>query len=98
MSRADPLPRLAFLIDADNISSRIAKRLFREITNFGEASVRHIYVNLLKKWLNGWAQILADHAIIPYENFALTAGNNCSNIALVIDAIDLLHSGRFVGF
>jgi len=98
MSRIDPLPRLAVLIDAENISPRIAQRLFEEIATFGEASVRRIYGDFSEERLKGWAQILADHAIIPQQNFALTVGKNGADIALVIDAMDLLHSGRFAGF
>ena len=98
MSRVDPLPRLAILIDAENISPRIAQRLFEEIATFGEASVRRIYGDFSEERLKGWAQILSDHAIIPQQNFALTVGKNGSDIALVIDAMDLLHSGRFAGF
>lgn len=98
MSRAAPLPRLAVLIDAENISPRIAQRLFEEIATFGEASVRRIYGDFSEERLKGWAQILADHAIIPQQNFALTVGKNGSDIALVIDAMDMLHSGRFAGF
>jgi len=98
MSRTAPLPRLAVLIDAENISPRIAPRLFEEIATFGEASVRRIYGDFSEERLRGWAQILADHAIIPQQNFALTAGKNGADIALAIDAMDLLHSGRFAGF
>lgn len=98
MSRADPLPRLAVLIDAENVSPRVAQRLFEEIATFGEASVRRIYGDFSEERLKGWAQILTDHAIIPQQNFALTVGKNGSDIALVIDAMDLLHSGRFAGF
>lgn len=98
MSRADHLPRLAVLIDAENISPRIAQGLFEEIATFGEASVRRIYGDFSEERLKGWAQILADHAIIPQQNFALTVGKNGSDIALVIDAMDLLHSGQFAGF
>lgn len=94
MSRADPLPRLAVLIDAENVSPRIAGRLLEEIATLGEASVRRIYGDFSAEQLKGWAQILADHAIISQQNFALTVGKNGSDIALVIDAMDLLHSGR----
>lgn len=98
MSRADQLPRLAVLIDAENISPRITQRLFEEIATFGEASVRRIYGDFSEERLKGWAQVLADHAIVPQQNFALTVGKNGSDIALVIDAMDLLHSGRLEGF
>ncbi|WP_425506197.1 NYN domain-containing protein [Sphingomonas aerophila] len=89
---------MAVLIDAENISPRIARRLFEEIATFGEASVRRIYGDFSEERLKGWAQILTDHAIIPQQNFALAAGKNGADIALVIDAMDLLHSGRLAGF
>jgi hypothetical protein len=91
-------PRLAVLIDADNASPRIATGLFEEIAKIGEASVRRIYGDFSGTRLKGWADVLATHAIMPHQNFAYTTGKNASDIALVIDAMDLLHSGRFDGF
>ena len=90
--------RLAVLIDADNASSRIATGLFEEIATIGEASVRRIYGDFSGTRLKGWGEVLATHAIMPHQNFANTVGKNASDIALVIDAMDLLHSGRFDGF
>ena len=91
-------PRLAVLIDADNASARIADGLFEEIAKIGEASVRRIYGDFSSSRSKGWADILAKHAIIPQQQFAYTTGKNASDITLVIDAMDLLHSGRFDGF
>ena len=91
-------PRLAVLIDADNASPRIAGGLFEEIAKIGEASVRRIYGDFSGSQLRPWAKILSTHAIMPQQNFAYTPGKNASDIALVIDAMDLLHSGRFEGF
>ena len=90
--------RFAVLIDADNTSPRIAAGLFEEIAKFGEASVRRIYGDFSSSRLKSWAEILQKHAIDPYQQFAYTTGKNASDIALVIDAMDLLHSGRFDGF
>jgi len=90
--------RLAVLIDADNVSPRIAEGLFEEIARIGEASVRRIYGDFSGTGHKAWADILSRHAIIPHQNFAYTKGKNASDIALVIDAMDLLHSGRFDGF
>jgi len=98
MANEPRAPRLAVLIDADNASSRIAPGLFEEIAKIGEASVRRIYGDFSGTRLKGWADILSTHAIMPHQNFAYTAGKNASDIALVIDAMDLLHSGRFDGF
>ncbi len=92
------LPKLAVLIDADNASPRIATGLFEEIATIGEASVRRIYGDFSGTRLKGWADVLSIHAIMPHQNFANTVGKNASDIALVIDAMDLLHSGRFDGF
>lgn len=95
---AEPLPRLAVLIDADNTSPKVAEGLFLEIAKLGEASVRRIYGDFSDDRLKSWAKILAQYAIIPHQQFAYTQGKNSSDIALVIDAMDLLHSGRFDGF
>jgi hypothetical protein len=91
-------PRLAVLIDADNTSAKIADRLFEEIAQLGEASVRRIYGDFTRAGLRGWTDILAKHAIIAHQQFAYVTGKNASDIALVIDAMDLMHSGRFDGF
>lgn len=90
--------KLAVLIDADNASPRIAAGLFEEIASIGEASVRRIYGNFAMPQLKAWSDLLAKFAIIPHQNFSNTVGKNASDIALVIDAMDLLHTGRFDGF
>ena len=94
----DDATRLAVLIDADNTSAKTAEDLFLEIAKIGEASVRRIYGDFSDDQLKGWAKVLQRHAIIPHQQFAYTVGKNSSDIALVIDAMDLLHSGRFDGF
>ena len=91
-------PRFAVLIDADNTSPQIAGGLFEEVAKFGEASVRRIYGDFSNGQLRSWSDILQKHAIDPYQQFAYAKGKNASDIALVIDAMDLLHSGRFDGF
>ena len=91
-------PRLAVLIDADNASAKIADGLFEEIAKFGEASVRWIYGDFSSARFKAWSETLSRHAIIPKQQFAYTTGKNASDITLVIDAMDLLHSGRFDGF
>ena len=91
-------PRLAVLIDAENASARIAEALFSEIATLGDASARRIYGDFSSAQLSGWTKVLARFAIQPQQNFANTKGKNSGDIALVIDAMDLLHSGRFDGF
>jgi uncharacterized LabA/DUF88 family protein len=94
----DRAPRLAVLIDAENASPKIAEALFTEIATLGEASARRIYGDFASAQIAGWIKVLARFAIQPQQNFANTKGKNSGDIALVIDAMDLLHSGRFDGF
>ncbi len=93
----DP-PLLAVLIDADNVPARYVDAIFKEITSFGEPSVRRIYGDFSDTRLKKWSGILADHAIVPIHQPANTVGKNASDIALVIDGMDLLHSGKVGGF
>ena len=96
MPRDNPL--LAVLIDADNTSHKHAKAIFDEIAGFGEASVRRIYGDFSSSHMKGWSNVQAEFGIVPHHQPANTVGKNASDIALVIDAMDLMHSNRFDGF
>lgn len=91
-------PILAVLIDADNSSPKWAEAIFEEIASLGEASVRRIYGDFSRQAMSGWQEKLPALALVPHHQPANTVGKNSSDIALVIDAMDLLHSGRFDGF
>ena len=97
-NEAERASRLAILIDAENVPSRYAAAIFQEVASIGEASARRIYGDFSSDPLKSWTEVLSKHAIIPHQNFPNTAGKNSSDIALIIDAMDLLHSGRFDGF
>ena len=75
-----------------------ADAIFEEVATLGEASVRRIYGDFSTSELKGWQEKLHNHAVQPHQQFAYTKGKNSSDIALVIDAMDLLHTGRFGGF
>jgi NYN domain/OST-HTH/LOTUS domain len=90
--------RLAVLIDAENAQATIADALFAEIAKLGVASVKRIYGDFTHPGLGGWRGKLAEHSIEPVQQFSNTKGKNASDIALIIDAMDLLHSRRFEGF
>jgi hypothetical protein len=94
----EPAKKLAVLIDADNTSPKVADGLFEEVAKIGEASLRRIYGDFSRGQLAGWEKVLARHAILAQQQFAYTTGKNSTDITLVIDAMDLLHSGRFDGF
>jgi hypothetical protein len=89
---------LAVLIDADNVPASYAEAIFEEIASFGEASIRRIYGDFARDGLRGWSKKLANLAIVPMQAPSNTRGKNSSDIALVIDAMDILHTGRFDGF
>ena len=91
-------PLLAVLIDADNTSPKHAGAIFDEIASLGEASVRRCYGDFSSQQMAGWNKVQAEHGIVPHHSPANTVGKNSSDIALVIDAMDILHSGRFDGF
>lgn len=95
---ANETPLLAVLIDADNTSYKHAEAIFDEIAGFGEASVRRIYGDFSSSHMKGWSNVQAEFGIVPHHQPANTVGKNASDIALVIDAMDLMHSARFDGF
>lgn len=91
-------PRLAVLIDADNVPAGYAEAIFEEITALGEASVRRIYGDWSAQRLGGWAKKVAALGLVADQQFSNTKGKNASDIGLVIAAMDFLHSGLFDGF
>lgn len=95
----EPMPlRLAVLIDADNASAKIADSLFTHIAKLGEASVRRLYGDFSGGQAKVWEGARVKHAIVPHQQFANVPGKNATDIALVIDAMDLLHAGGLDGF
>jgi len=94
----DTQKRLAVLIDADNAQASIIEGLFEEIAKFGVASVKRIYGDWTQPNLGSWKKVLLDHSIQPVQQFAYTRGKNATDSALIIDAMDLLYTGRFDGF
>ena len=91
-------PRLAVLIDADNVPAGYAEAIFEEIAALGEASVRRIYGDWSATRLGAWARKVAALGLVADQQFSNTKGKNASDIGLVIAAMDFLHSGLFDGF
>jgi uncharacterized LabA/DUF88 family protein len=97
-ARTTSQPRFAVLIDADNAQAGVIDGLLAEVAKYGEATTRRIYGDFTSNQLSSWKKVIQPHAIKPVQQFAYTTGKNASDITLVIDAMDLLHSGRFDGF
>ena len=89
---------LAVLIDADNTSARYAQAIFEEIVTLGEANVRRIFGDFSSSRLAGWDGAIKSLAILQNQQRSNTTGKNAADIALVIDAMDLMHKGKLDGF
>lgn len=90
--------QLAVLIDADNASVTHLDKLLSEIATLGKASVRRAYGDWTRPQLNSWKNVLLSHSIQPIQQFNYTTGKNATDASLIIDAMDLLYTGRFDGF
>jgi uncharacterized LabA/DUF88 family protein len=89
---------LALLIDVDNVSPKIVVGLMAEVVNYGTASVKRIYGDWTSPSLKSWKGCLLNHSITPIQQFAYTSGKNSTDGAMIIDAMDLLYTGRFSSF
>ena len=89
---------LAVLIDADNTSARYAHAIFEEIVKLGEANVRRIYGDFSGSRLSSWDGAIQSLAILQHQQRSNTTGKNAADIALVIDAMDLVHKKTLGGF
>jgi uncharacterized LabA/DUF88 family protein len=90
--------RLAVLIDADNAQPTMIEELLAEVAKYGTAHVKRAYGDWTGTSLKGWKDQLLAQSIQPIQQFAYTRGKNATDTAMVIDAMDLLYSGRFDGF
>ena len=89
--------RLAVLIDADNAQASVIEGLLAEVAKFGLASVKRIYGDFTTQQQGQWKRVLLKHSISPVQQFAYTSGKNATDSALIIDAMDLMYTGRFDG-
>lgn len=90
--------RLAILIDADNIPYSNVKGMMEEIAKYGTPTFKRIYGDWTKPTLTGWKNVLLENAITPIQQYSYTTGKNASDSALIIDAMDILYTGRVDGF
>jgi Fe-S-cluster formation regulator IscX/YfhJ len=90
--------RLAVLIDADNIPHRLVGGILEEIAKYGIPTFKRIYADWTKPHVVGWKSELLNHAITPIQQYSYTTGKNSSDSALIIDAMDILYTGRVDGF
>lgn len=90
--------KLAVLIDGDNIPSAYIKEMMEEIAKYGNPTVKRIYGDWTKPNLSKWKNLLLQNAITPIQQYGYTTGKNATDSAMIIDAMDLLYSGKVNGF
>ena len=96
--KSEIIQKLAILIDADNAQPSIIEGLLSEIAKYGTANVKRIYGDWTSQGLKGWKDVLLEYSIQPIQQFGYTSGKNATDSALIIDAMDLLYTGKFDGF
>lgn len=90
--------QLAVLIDADNIPSRYIKDMMEEVAKYGSPTFKRIYGDWTRPNLAGWKQVLLEYAFTPIQQYSYTTGKNATDSAMIIDAMDILYTGRVTGF
>jgi hypothetical protein len=90
--------RLAVLIDAENVPYSGIKRMLEEIAKYGTPTFKRIYADWTKPSVSGWKNVLLENAITPVQQYSYTSGKNSTDSALIIDAMDILYTGRVEGF
>ncbi|QJB34387.1 NYN domain-containing protein [Chitinophaga oryzae] len=90
--------RLAVLIDADNIPYHNIKGMLEEVAKYGNPTFKRIYGDWTKPTVAGWKGVLLENAITPIQQYSYTSGKNATDSAMIIDAMDILYTGRVDGF
>ncbi|HET9486493.1 MAG TPA: NYN domain-containing protein [Chryseosolibacter sp.] len=90
--------KLAVLIDADNIPYSNVKGMMEEIAKYGTPTFKRIYGDWTKPTTTGWKGVLLQNAITPIQQYSYTSGKNATDSAMIIDAMDILYTGRVDGF
>ena len=90
--------KLAVLIDGDNIPAAYVKEMMEEIAKYGNPTIKRIYGDWTKPHLNNWKKVLLENAVTPIQQYAYTTGKNATDSAMIIDAMDILYSGKVTGF
>lgn len=90
--------KLAVIIDADNVPYGNVNGMMEEIAKYGVPTFKRIYGDWTKPKLSGWKSVLLENAITPIQQYGYTSGKNSTDSAMIIDAMDILYSGKVDGF
>ena len=83
---------IAMFIDCDNVSSKYIESIFEDLSQYGTVNIRRAYGEWKDKKLFGWENILHEYNIKPIQQFAYTKGKNATDIAMIIDIMDILYT------
>lgn len=89
---------IAMLVDGDNAQPSLIEHVLAEAAKYGVVTTRRIYGDWTTPQMSGWKQHLHSHAAQAIQQFRYTVGKNATDSALIIDAMDLLHTGSVGGF
>ncbi len=90
--------RFAVLIDADNVPSANLREMMEEVAKYGMPTFKRIYGDWTKPHVTRWKSVLLEHAITPVQQYSYTQGKNATDSAMIIDAMDILYTGKVDGF
>jgi hypothetical protein len=95
---SEPLKNIALLIDADNTTPAGIDPVLTVMAELGQVNIRRAYGNFAKQGLSKWDTITNKYGIRPQQQFDVSKGKNATDMAMTIDAIDLLYQGKVDGF
>ena len=98
MSERSEKEKFAVLIDGDNAQASLLPQILAEVSKAGLITIKRIYGDWTTTEMNSWKDSLHKHAIQPIQQFRNTVGKNATDSAMIIDAMDLLHSNNVDGF
>ncbi len=90
--------RLALMIDGDNAQAALLPQMLAEVSKYGTMTIRRVYGDWSEPNMKSWKDVLHIYALQPQQQFSYTKGKNATDIALIIDAMDILHTGGVDGF
>ena len=90
--------KISILIDGDNAQASLLPQMLAETSKYGQVTIRRIYGDWTTASMNSWKKVLNNHAVQPVQQFRYTIGKNATDSAMIIDAMDILHSSDVSGF
>lgn len=98
MQSPNGVRRIAMLVDGDNAQPALMAQALAETAKYGDVITRRVYANWTTSGKAEWRAAINANAMLPVQQFAYVPGKNATDMALIIDAMDLLHSGKVNGF